>query len=102
VSGSWRSYGKQLPGDDRWLQLPAFGQVAGIPSIPPQRLRRFCLYKVGDLVQWLHEPMPHKQNNRGAESARNSLSRVRALLQHDGISLPSIWDSDLGSQGEEL
>jgi hypothetical protein len=58
LSGSWHSYGKQLPGNDRWLQSPAFGQVGGIPSIPLQRLRRFCLYGVGDLVQWLREPMP--------------------------------------------
>jgi hypothetical protein len=46
--------------------------------------------------------MPRKQNYRGAESAPDSPSRVQALLQRDGISLPSVWDSDLGNQGEEL
>jgi hypothetical protein len=76
LSGSWHSYGKQLPGNDRRLQSPAFGQVGGIPSIPLRRLHRFCLYGVGDLVQWLREPMPHKQKYRGAESARDFPSRV--------------------------
>jgi hypothetical protein len=101
LSGSWHSYGKQLPGNDRRLQSPAFGQVGGLPSIPLRRLHRFCLYEVGDLVQWLHEPMPRKQKYRGAKSACDSLSRVRALLQCDGISLPSVRDSNFGNQGEE-
>jgi hypothetical protein len=76
LSGSWRSYGKPLPGIDRRLQSPAFGQVGGIPSIPLQRLHSFCLYGVGGLVQWLHKPMPREQKYSGVDSPRDSPSRV--------------------------
>jgi hypothetical protein len=41
LSGYWCSYGKRLPGIDRWLQSPAFGQVGSIPSIPFCRLRSY-------------------------------------------------------------
>jgi hypothetical protein len=76
LSGSWCSYGKRLPDTDRRLQSPAFGQVGGIPSIPLRRLRSFCLYGVGGLVQWLRKPMPREQKYSGADSPRDSPSRV--------------------------
>jgi hypothetical protein len=37
----------------------------------------------------------------GADSPYNSLSWVWAFLQCDGISLPSVSDSNSGNQGEE-
>jgi hypothetical protein len=74
LSGIWRRYGKRLPGIDRQLQSPAFGQVGGIPSIPLHRLRSLCLYGVGGLVQWLRKPMAHEQKYSGANSPYDSPS----------------------------
>jgi hypothetical protein len=108
-SRTWRRLSiewKRLPGIDRRLQSPAFGQVGGIPSIPLQRLRSLCLYGVGGLVQRLHKPMPCEQMYNGANLPCDSPSWICVFLQCAGISLPSLclglklWKSGRGAIGE--